>query len=435
MKTSNTTKPHHSGYWATFAIFALFLASSGAPTALYPRYAEVWHLSAGALTIAFGVYAIALLVALLLFGDLSDAVGRRPVIGGALVVLGASLVVFVVADGYVWLLVARVLAGLAAGLITASASAAMLDLEPVNRPGTAALANATGAMGGQAAGVLMSALLVQYAPHPMTLVYEILIIAGAVLGAVYLLRAKETVPVRSRYVIRLELGVPRPAMAAFLAALPCLIATWALASLYMSLGPNVVGDLLGNHNVMLAVSAPALLQLSGTVSAIVLRGRLPRTRMLTGSGALALGSALTAVALGLRDVPIFYVSVAVAGLGFGVAFSGALQTLIELSDAGARATLVATVYVIAYLSFSLPAVVAGFVSISVGLLTTTTIFSSVVAGLSLVSFAATHQSTSPQSARVLDPEPEPESELRTALIRDGCAPTLTQTNAVDQSTI
>jgi hypothetical protein len=125
----------------------------------------------------------------------------------------------------------------------------------------------------------------------------------------------------------------------------------------------------------------------------------------------------------------------VAGLGFGVAFSGALQTLIELSDAGARATLVATVYVIAYLSFSLPAVVAGFVSISVGLLTTTTIFSSVVAGLSLVSFAATHQSTSPQSARVLDPEPEPESELRTALIRDGCAPTLTQTNAVDQSTI
>ena len=52
-------------------------------------------------------------------------------IEGALVVLGASLVVFIVADGYVWLLVARVLAGLAAGLITAGASAAMLDLRPV----------------------------------------------------------------------------------------------------------------------------------------------------------------------------------------------------------------------------------------------------------------------------------------------------------------
>lgn len=125
--------------------------------------------------------------------------------------------------------------------------------------------------------------------------------------------------------------------------------------------------------------------------------------MLTGSGALALGSALTAVALGLRDVPIFYASIAVAGLGFGVAFSGALHALIGLSDAGARATLVATVYVIAYLSFSVPAVVAGFVSISVGLLTTSTIFSAVVAGLSLISFAAIRRTTSPKSARAQSP--------------------------------
>ena len=130
---------------------------------------------------------------------------------------------------------------------------------------------------------------------------------------------------------------------------------------------------------MLAVSAPALLQLSGTVSAILLRRRPPHTRMLTGSGALALGSALTAVALGLRDVPIFYASVAAAGLALGVP-SGALQTLIGLSDVSARATLVATVYVVAYLSFSVPAVVAGFVSISIGLLTTSTIFSAAVAG-------------------------------------------------------
>ena len=401
--TSNTTKPHRSGYWVTFAIFALFLAASGAPTALYPRYADVWHLSAGPLTIAFGVYAIALLLALLILGDLSDAVGRRPVIGGALVVLGTSLVVFIVAGGYVWLLVARVLAGLAAGLITASSAAAMLDLEPVNRPGAASLDNATGAMGGQAAGVLVSALLVQYAPHPMTLIYAILIVIGAVLAVVYLLGVDETVRVRSPYVIRLELGVPRPAMAAFLAALPCLIATWAIASLYMSLGPDIVSDLLSNDNAVLAVSAPALLLVSGTVFAILLRARSPRSRMLTGSGVLALGSALTAVALGLRDVPIFYASVAVAGLGFGVAFSGALQTLIALSDPGARAALIATIYVVAYLSFSVPAVVAGFVSISLGLLPTSTIFSAVVAGLSLASFVATRRTTGTTSTRPQGP--------------------------------
>jgi predicted MFS family arabinose efflux permease len=388
---SNSTRSQRLGFGVTLGIFVLFLASSGAPTALYPRYADRWHLSAGALTIAFGVYAIALLLALLLLGDLSDAIGRRSVIGGALTVLGASLVVFIFADGYTSLLLARVLAGVAAGLITASASAALLDFEPADRPGTAALANATGAMGGQAAGVLASGLLVQYAPHPMTLVYEILTGVGAVLAAIYLVRVAETVPQRSHYVIRLELGVPRPAMAAFLAALPCLIATWALASLYMSLGPDIVGELTGDDNTALAVTAPALLLLCGVMSAVGLRARTPRVRMLTGSGLLTLGSALTAVALALRDIPTFYASIAVAGLGFGVAFAGALQSLIALSEPDARATLVATIYVVAYLSFSVPAVIAGFASIPVGLLTTSTIFSAIVAGLSLISFAATRR--------------------------------------------
>ena len=380
-----------TGFALTLAIFVLFLAASGAPTPLYARYAQFWSLSAGALTVAFGVYAIALLTALLLFGDLSDAVGRRPVIVGALVVLVAGLLLFLVADGYVWLLAARALSGVAAGLMTAAASAALIDLEPSARPGLATLANVTGAMGGQAAGVLGSALLVQFAPRPTTLVFDVLVGLAAVLGAGYLLGVEETVRGRTPFRVRLSLGVPPPALAAFVAALPCLIATWSLSSLYLSLGPDIDATLLKDEGALASVSAPALLLLAGCASAIGLRHRPPRDRMLLGSGLLALGSALTALGLGTRDVPVFYASIAVAGLGFGVAFSGALQSLISLADDDSRAELVATVYLVAYLSFSVPAVIAGFASAPLGLLTTGVIFSGVIAALCLVSLLATWQ--------------------------------------------
>ena len=388
---SGTSPPRSKvpGFTLSLAVFVLFLAASGAPTPLYTRYAQVWHLSAGALTVAFGVYAIALLTALLLFGDLADAIGRRPVIIGALLVLLASLVLFLLADGYGWLLAARAVSGVAAGLMTAAASAALLDLEPSARPGLATLANVTGAMGGQATGVLGSAVLVQFAPRPTTLVFDVLVGLVAVLAVGYLLGVEETVTDRTPFTVRVTLGVPGPARAAFLAALPCLVATWALSSLYLSLGPDIDAALLKHPGAVVAVSAPALLLLAGCTSAIGLRHRAPRERMLAGSGLLALGSALTVLALGTRDVPLFYASIAIAGLGFGIAFSGALQTLIALAADDARAELVATVYVVAYLSFSLPAVVAGFASAPLGLLTTGVIFSAAVAGLCLLSLLAT----------------------------------------------
>jgi MFS family permease len=124
---------------------------------------------------------------------------------------------------------------------------------------------------------------------------------------------------------------------------------------------------------------------------IGLRHRQPRDRMLIGSSLLALGSALTALALEHVRLPSSTRAIAISGLGFGVAFSGALQSLIALAADDARAELVATVYVVAYLSFSLPTVIAGFASAPLGLLTTGVIFSAVVAGLCLLSLLATWQ--------------------------------------------
>src|SRR5215475_16112585 len=72
------------------SIITLFLAASSAPTPLYARYQAEWHFSPIGTTVAFGVYAVAVLAALLVFGRLSDHVGRRPVLLATLVIQAAS---------------------------------------------------------------------------------------------------------------------------------------------------------------------------------------------------------------------------------------------------------------------------------------------------------------------------------------------------------
>src|ERR1700761_2088797 len=60
------------------------LAASAAPTPLYALYQRQWGFSPITPTVVFGIYAVAVLVSLLVFGRLSDYVGRRPVLLGAL---------------------------------------------------------------------------------------------------------------------------------------------------------------------------------------------------------------------------------------------------------------------------------------------------------------------------------------------------------------
>src|SRR3954471_3046255 len=81
------------------ATLLTFLAASSAPTPLYRVYQARWAFSSGMLTVIFGVYAVFLLLALLTVGSLSDHVGRRPVILGAIALDVVAMLVFSIADG------------------------------------------------------------------------------------------------------------------------------------------------------------------------------------------------------------------------------------------------------------------------------------------------------------------------------------------------
>src|SRR3954465_11270241 len=64
-------------FWSAGVVLALGLWASGAPSVLYPIYAAEWQLSSGGITTIFGTYPVALLITLLVFGGISDVIGRH----------------------------------------------------------------------------------------------------------------------------------------------------------------------------------------------------------------------------------------------------------------------------------------------------------------------------------------------------------------------
>src|SRR5712672_4283214 len=111
------------------SITVSYLASSSAPTPLYPIYQGEWGFSAVAISFVFGIYAIAVLGALLVAGRLSDYVGRRPVLIVATAIQAATMFLFAFADGLSDLIAARVIQGLATGAAIAAVGAGMLDMD------------------------------------------------------------------------------------------------------------------------------------------------------------------------------------------------------------------------------------------------------------------------------------------------------------------
>ncbi|HEY5361812.1 MAG TPA: hypothetical protein VIJ82_29695 [Streptosporangiaceae bacterium] len=68
--------PATAAFWLQLSIVVFFLASSSAPTPLYARYQAEWGFSPITVTAVFGVYALAVLAALLTVG--SQKSGNTP---------------------------------------------------------------------------------------------------------------------------------------------------------------------------------------------------------------------------------------------------------------------------------------------------------------------------------------------------------------------
>jgi MFS family permease len=367
---------------------SLYLAA-GAVTPLLVLYKDQAGFPASQLTLAFAVYAVGFLAALLSLGSLSDHVGRRPVLIGALVVQLASNLLFLAAPEIGWVVCARIVQGAATGAATTAFTAALVEVAPAHRKRLGTNLGSVGLTGGLALGSLLAGLAIETTPAANTIVFVALSVITA-LGIGVVALSPETIgrapgALRS---LRPRVAVPPATRKEFAAAAPAIAAVWMLAGLSGGLAPSMVRGVFdldsGLLNGVSGFVAPAASAVVGLAFA-----RLdPRRGMVLGIYASIVGAlAIIAGALSTSLLTMILGQV-VAGVGFGASFTAALRLLFPLAAPDQRAGVVAVIYVISYVAFGVPIVIAGLLTDSLGLVTTVSWYTAVTVALAVVSLVS-----------------------------------------------
>src|SRR3954451_22638651 len=131
------------------------MAGANVAGPLYAVYATRFGFSSLVLTAIFTTYAMALVPTLLVFGRISDRFGRRPVIVAGMAAGAAGLVIFAAGEGTAWLIVARLFQGVAVGVVSGAATAALVELEPESDSARPALLAGLAQAAGSALGPLV----------------------------------------------------------------------------------------------------------------------------------------------------------------------------------------------------------------------------------------------------------------------------------------
>lgn len=339
------------------SIVVAFLAASSAPTPLYQRYNQEWHGTALNTTVAFGIYALAVLVGLLSLAELAEHVGRRPVLLTALAGQSAALVLFAAAGSFTPLVLGRVLQGLATGAALGLLGATMIE----THRGHGTVVSAAAPAAGTGLGALLAGVVVGYLPWPTTLIYLLLLVVFAAQTVAVL---RWSTPARRRAAalasLRPKLSVPPVARGAFATATPVLFAVWALAGFYGSLGPALSRHLAHTSSIALGGAGLFILASTASLATVVLRRTSAHRLMTVGIGTLIAGMLATTGAIEAGSVIAYFAATAVAGVGFGAGFQGSIRTATILVEPEHRSGLLSAIFVVSYSGMGGPAVVAGY---------------------------------------------------------------------------
>lgn len=344
------------------------MAGTTLPTPLYSLYQDKFGFSELTVTVVYAVYAFGVIGVLLLAGNVSDVVGRRPVLLWGLGFAAASAVCFLCAVGMGWLYAGRLLSGLSAGLFTGAATAYVMDTAPHVGASRATFVATAANMGGLGCGPLLAGVLAQYAAWPLYLPFVVHLALVAASAAV-LLRLPETVRERRPLstVRPRRPGVPPQVRAVFVPAGIASFVGFALFGVFTSVSPAFLAESLNVENHAVSGLVVALAFFASTAGQLA-TGRVGVGRSLPlGCAGLLAGLALLAGALHWDLLVLVVLSALVGGCGQGLAFRGALSAVAEASPADRRAAVISTLFVVAYTGISLPVIGVGVLTGPMGL--------------------------------------------------------------------
>lgn len=377
-----------SGFALAAYAFALAMLGTTLPTPLYPLFEQRYSFGELQVTVIYALYAFGVVAGLLALGNLSDHVGRRPMLLLGLAISALSALLFLLATSLVPVYLGRLASGVSAGIFTGTATAYLVDLAPAERRRQITQLAVVVNLGGLGCGTLLSGLLAAYAGHPLRLPFavDLALLAPAVIGV---LVAPETVARASGVRWRPQrLGVPAEIRSVFVRAATAGFASSAVAAVLSSVGPGFLAEELHHPSPALAGVLIFLFFSMSLAGQQVLRLLPERHGLSAGCAFLATGAALLGLSIGIESSVALFASAIAAGLGQGVVFGAALAAINQRAPAERRGESASSFFVATYVGLSIPVIAAGITIEQTSLKTAGIGFSAVVTVLVLLVLAS-----------------------------------------------
>jgi MFS family permease len=350
---------------AVATMIGVLFAGSTILTPLYVIYQQQWGFSHITLTLVYAAYVIGNLAALLVFGRVSDRIGRRRTALPAIAVGIVSALVFLFAEHVAALYLGRILSGLSIGVGAGTGTAWLAELvDEKDRAQTATIATSANFLG-LALGALISGLLAQFAPWPLRLSFVIYLVTLVAVAAL-IWRTCETIsepnPNLNDVPLRPRLAVPRDIRAQFVAPAVTGFGAMALVGFYAALIPSILAENL--HQTSHAVAGAMFFELALLVAAsIVMTQHLTsRTAMLTALVLMIPSVALLVAAQILESMSTMIAATAVCAVSTGLGYRGSLQVVNEIAPGDRRAEVVSSYFVCGFCGNALPVIGIGIIS-------------------------------------------------------------------------
>lgn len=356
--------------WAFASVaFAFLITMLGTtmPTPLYPIYQQQYGFSQLIITVIFAVYAVGVMGALVVTGRWSDQLGRKPLLFAGLAAAAISDVLFWVSDGLAWLLAARLISGISAGIFTATATVAVMELAPKDWGRRAAFVATAVNMGGLGLGPVTAGVQVEYLPWPLHLTYAVHFLL-CLLAVVAFIRVPESVERPDKPRLRLQrLYIPPAVRGVFLPAAIAGFAGFSMLGFFTATAPAFMAQVLGYDNLALSGLVAGSIFFASTLGQLV-QDRISEPRRLPlGCLGVIGGAVLVGAGIGFTSLAIFLSGALVAGLGHGIAFRAGLGAIAQASPVNQRASVTSSFFIVSYIALSIPVLGIGLVSRLIGL--------------------------------------------------------------------
>ncbi|MDN7934515.1 MFS transporter [Burkholderia metallica] len=356
-----------ASFWVSAGVVAHTLWTSAAPAMTYRLYAREWHLTSTTTAEIFAIYPIVVVGVLILFGGLSDQIGRRATM---LLGLGASFLgalILALAPDVSWLFVARAFMGIGVGLTAGPSTAAVVEFNEGSTPRRATVVATAAQAAGFAAALIVGGALTQYAPWPLHLVFWLLAFLIAALFAVtwFLPRPAQS-GATGGWTPRLP-SVPMRARNAFAAAAFAMTTAYTHGVMILSLGGQIAHDLVRSPNTLVNGSILAVFAVMSGIVSLLARSLPTRTAMIAGAAASGAGMMLLAAATVSHAMALFLSASATTGAGYSLLFLSALDVINSAAPVERRGQTLSALYLVGYLAVGMLAPILGHVATVHGL--------------------------------------------------------------------